>query len=97
MEELTEDIKQYNELMEEFRSLDSSDYITAYRLSQTALSLADRWNEIMFDCIRYAKELNKTKSEVSAYCYEKCKILLKLHDFARMVYRQGSYALRGEE
>ena len=42
MKELNEDIEFYNKLMEDFKNLDSSDYSTAYVLSQEALITADR-------------------------------------------------------
>lgn len=90
-EQLIEDIKQYNELVADFNRLDSSDYTTAYELSQLALSLADRWNEIMINSVKYSKELEYTKSEFSTYCYQKFKILMKIHEFCRVIYRQGSY------
>lgn len=89
MKNLEEDIKLYNGLVEDFNNLDSSDYATAYALSQLALSLADRWNEIMLNSVKYSKELTYTKSEFTTYCYQKYKILMKIHEFARMVWRQG--------
>ena len=93
MKELNEDIEIYNKLMGEFKILNSSDYSTAYILSQEALVTADRWNEIMLDSVKYAKQLEITKSEFTNYCYQKYKILMKAHDFARMIYRQGVYGI----
>lgn len=95
MNELKEDINLYNGLIEDFKMLDSSDYTTAYTLSQLALVLADRWNEIMLDSAKYSKDYGKTKSEFLTYCYQKYKILIKVHDFCRVVYRQGSYEMKG--
>ena len=88
---LDEDIRMYRELVEDFNNLDSSDYASAYELSQLALSLADRWNEIMMSSVKYSKEMEITKSDFTTWCYQKFKILTKIHDFTRMVYRQGSY------
>lgn len=93
MKELSEDIEFYNKLMEDFKNLDSSDYSTAYVLSQKALITADRWNEIMLDSVKYAKQMEITKSEFTNYCYQKYKILMKAHDFARMVHRKGVYGI----
>lgn len=93
MKELNEDIEIYNKLMGEFKILNSSDYSTAYILSQEALVTADRWNEIMLDSVKYAKQLEITKSEFTNYCYQKYKILMKAHDFARMIYRAGTYGI----
>ena len=56
MKELSEDIEQYKGIIEDFKNLDSSDYSTAYVLSQLALITADRWNEIMLNSVKYAKE-----------------------------------------
>ena len=86
---LEHDIKLYNELLDRFKRLDSSDYVTAYELSQLSLSLADRWNEIMLNSIKYAKELSYTKSEFTNYSYQKYKILMKIHDMSRCIWRQG--------
>ena len=95
MKSLEEDIKLYNGLVEDFKNLDSSDYTTAYVLSQLALSLADRWNEIMLQSAKHSKELEYTKSEFTSWCYQKFKILLKIHEMCRMVYRQGAYEMKG--
>lgn len=91
---LDEDIKNYKGLLEGFKSLDSSDFTTAYSLSQVALIMADRWNEIMLNSVKYSKELEVTKSEFTSYCYQKFKMLMKIHDFCRVVYRQGSYGIQ---
>ena len=94
MNEIKEDIKFYNELMENFKKLESSDFTTAYKLSQSSLIAADRWNEIMLNSARYSKELEYTKSEFSSYCYQKFKMLMKVHEFCRIIYRQGSYGIQ---
>ena len=94
MKELSEDIEFYNKLMEDFKNLDSSDYSTAYVLSQEALITADRWNEIMLNSVKYAKETQYTKSEITSYCYQKYKILIKIHDICRMIYRTGAYEIK---
>ena len=90
---LEEDIKQYNGLVEDFNNLDSSDYASAYVLSQLALTLADRWNEIMLDSTKYSRDFSKTKSEFTNYCYQKVKILMKIHDMCRCVWRKGVYEI----
>lgn len=94
IKELEQDIKLYNGLIKDFESLDSSDYTTAYKLSQVALISADRWNEIMLDSVKYSKNLEYTKSEFTSYCYQKFKMLMKIHDFCRVIYRQGSYGIQ---
>jgi hypothetical protein len=94
MKELSEDIEQYKGIIEDFKNLDSSDYSTAYVLSQVALITADRWNEIMLNSAKYSKKLEYNKSEFTNYCYQKFKMLMKIHDFCRVVYRQGSYEIK---
>lgn len=96
MKELSEDIEQYKGIIEDFKNLDSSDYSTAYVLSQVALITADRWNEIMLNSVKYAKETNYTKSEITSYCYQKYKILIKIHDMCRMIYRSGVYEMENK-
>lgn len=93
-EELQQDIDLYNGLVRDFMDLDSGDFTSAYTLSKLALSLADRWNEIMLNSVKYSKELEVTKSEFTNYCYQKFKMLMKIHDFCRVVYRQGSYGIQ---
>ena len=96
MKELSQDIEQYKELIEIFKTLDSSDYSTAYQLSEDALVMADRWNEIMLNSVKYSKELEVTKSDFTNYCYQKYKILMKVHEMCRMIYRTGAYGLSEE-
>lgn len=93
MKELSEDIEQYKGIIEDFKNLDSSDFASAYTLSQVALVTADRWNEIMLNSVKYAKETQYTKSEITSYCYQKYKILIKIHDICRMIYRTGAYEI----
>ena len=89
-----EDLDMYRKLVEDFKNLQSADFSTAYALSQDALILADRWNEIMLNSVKYSKDLDCTKTDFSNYCYQKFKMLIKIHDFCRVVYRQGSYGIQ---
>lgn len=91
---IEEDLKIYDTIIDEFKNLSSSDFTTAYSLSQDALVIADRWNEIMLNSAKYSKELEYNKSEFTNYCYQKFKMLMKIHDFCRVVYRQGSYEIK---
>ena len=89
-----EDLEMYRNLVEEFKNLQGNDFSTAYTLSQDALIMADRWNEIMLNSVKYSKDLECTKTDFSNYCYQKFKMLIKIHDFCRVVYRQGSYGIQ---
>lgn len=93
LDQLNEDIEFYKNLMQDYEDLDSSDYTTAYNLAIVALLTADRWNEILLESAKYSKELDITKSRFENYCYQKYKILLKMHDFCRMVHRKGAYGI----
>lgn len=88
-----EDIELYRGLVEDFKNLDSADFSTAYTLSQEALIMADRWNEIMLNSVKYSKELDCSKTDFSNYCYQKFKMLIKIHDMCRMIYRSGTYGI----
>ena len=89
-EKLEKDIEFYQTLMSDYESLDSSDYTFAYDLSKVALMTADRWNEILLESAKYSKELEGvTKSRFENYAYQKWKMLMKMHEFCRIVYRQG--------
>lgn len=89
-----EDLEMYRQLVENFKNLQGNDFSTAYTLSQDALIMADRWNEIMLNSVKYSKDLECTKTDFSNYCYQKFKMLIKIHDFCRVVYRQGSYGIQ---
>lgn len=93
LDQLNEDIEFYKGVIEDYKNLDSSDFTTAYSLSQVALITADRWNEIALNSIKYSKELDYTKSEFTFYCQQKYKILMKIHDSCRMIYRIGAYGI----
>lgn len=89
IKQLDEDIEFYKYLLSEYESLSSEDYKYAYDLSKQALMTADRWNEILLESAKYSKELDVTKSRFENYAYQKWKILMKMHEFCRIVYRQG--------
>ena len=90
IKQLDEDIEFYKYLLSEYESLSSEDYKYAYDLSKQALMTADRWNEIMLDSLKYSKELDILKSKFETWCYQKWKMLMKIHEFCRIVYRQGA-------
>ena len=51
----------------------------------------------MLNSVKYSQEKCITKTDFTTWCYQKFKILMKIHDFCRVVYRQGSYEMRSEE
>lgn len=88
LEQLKEDIEQFNFLKDNFEALSSEDGETAYQLAVKMLVCADRWTEICKDISNYAKEFNTTKSSLYDWAYHKYRILMNMHEFCRVVYRQ---------
>lgn len=89
-----EDIKQYNEMLKNYDLLQTEDLDLAYELSKQFILLADRWNEIAFESSKYSKECNMSKTTFYQWAYHKYRILMTLHEFCRVVYKQGSDNLR---
>lgn len=88
LEQLKEDIEQFNFLKDNFEALSSEDGETAYQLAVKMLICADRWTEICKDISNFAKEFNTTKSSLYDWAYHKYRILMNMHEFCRVVYRQ---------
>ena len=62
LEQLKEDIKQYNETLEIYNQLETEDIDLAYDLAKESLLLANRWNEIMLDSAKYCTLLDTKKT-----------------------------------
>ena len=82
-----EDLKNYNEIFDAFQKMYSEDGALAYDLAISALVNADRWNEIMVNASKYARECDCSKTDLYSYCYNKYRILSKIHEFCRVVFR----------
>lgn len=89
LQNLKEDIKQYNLALEDFENIDSSDFMTAYELAKEFLLLANRWNEIMLESAKYCTLVDTSKSSFEKWAYHKYRILMTAHEFCRVTYRQG--------
>lgn len=89
LEQLQKDIKQFNEKKEIFDRLNPEDIELAYDLAKEALLLADRWNEIMLDSAKYCAATKTSKTSFEKWSYHKYRILMTMHEFARVVWRQG--------
>lgn len=94
LEELENDIKQYKEILAEYDLLQTEDIETAYELSKKFILMADRWNEIAFNSSKYSKEYNQSKTTFYQWAYHKYRVLMTLHEFCRVIYKQGSDNLR---
>lgn len=83
-----DDLEQYQIILDNYEALSSEDGVTAYRLAQMAIVQADRWNEITFESSKAAKELEVSKTNLYNWAYHRYRILMTIHEFCRVVYRQ---------
>lgn len=88
LDSLKEDIEQFNFLRDNFEALNSEDGDTAYTLAIQMMICADRWCEIALNISKYAKELDNSKTNLYNWAYHKYRILMTMHEFCRVVYRQ---------
>lgn len=91
---LKEDILNYQVILDNYQALSSEDGDTAYELAKQALALCDRWSEIAFQASQYSTKYEVSKSAFYDYAYRKYRVLMQIHDFCRVVYRQCSENLR---
>lgn len=89
-----EDLEQYQFVMDNVETLSSEDGATAYKLAQMSLSQADRWLEISLNASKLSREVSVAKTDLYNYTYHKYRILMTIHEFCRVVYRQCSEAER---
>lgn len=89
-----EDLEQYKLIMDNYESLHSDDGNTAYELAIMCIVAADRWNEIAFNASKLSKEISIAKTDLYNWAYHKYRILMTLHEFCRVVYRQCEESIR---
>lgn len=89
LEQLKEDINQYNETLEIYKQLNPEDIELAYDLAKQCLILADRWNEIMLDSAKYCTLMETSRTLFEKWAYHKYRILMTAHEYSRVVWRQG--------
>lgn len=89
IEILNEDIKQYNYILEAYNELNTEDIDLAYQMAKESLILADRWNEIMLNSAKYCTIYEKSRTGFEKWAYHKYRILMTMHEFCRVVWRQG--------
>lgn len=90
----TEDLEQYQIIKDNFESLSTEDGQTAYELAKMCMIQSDRWNEIAFNATKYGKEYSISKTDLYNWAYHRYRILMTMHEFCRVVYRQCSEDLR---
>ena len=89
-----EDLSQYKFILDNYEALSSEDGATAYLLAQQSLILADRWLEITLEASKVSKEISISKTDLYNYAYHKYRILMTIHEFCRVVYRQCEESIR---
>ncbi len=89
LEQLQEDIKQFNGAMEDFYNLVPEDIEGAYQLAMVFMQIANRWTELQLNSNKYCASLNVTRTSFRDYAYEKYRLASKCHEFCRVVWRQG--------
>lgn len=86
---IEEDLRLYEEIIEEYNQLETEDIELAYDLSKKCLLVANRWNEIMLNSAKYSKDLDTSKTIFKDWAYHRYRILMTAHEFCRVVWRQG--------
>lgn len=94
LEELKEDIIQYNQFIESFNAMETEDVELAYDLAKEGFLLANRWNEIMLNSAKYSDLTDYNKTIFEKWSYHKYRMLMVAHEFCRVIWRQGKEDLR---
>lgn len=94
---LEEDCRQYDSLFARYHRLKSDDFTGAWEISQTALVLADRWNDINLQSAQMANAGDYKKSDFSQWAYGRYMLLRQMHEKARMVWNKGETDARDIE
>lgn len=92
-----EDMNLFYNVMERYMNLTSENYAGAYKLSQDALVMEDRFANLTADAGKLAlsNKISKvSKSDIKDFCYRKLKIMEYVHEQARMVWNKGEQGER---
>lgn len=94
LEQLKEDIEQYNEAMEDFYNLIPEDIDMSFSLAIVLFQIANRWTEIQLYSNKYCTALGVTRTAFKDYAHAKYRLALNAHEYCRCVWRQGKEDLR---
>jgi len=83
---------QYDKFIAEYMNLVEEDKTTAYKLSQIALGLADRWSNIVFETKRMEDTVKDTAYKERAR--DRYNILLNIVTHTRMVWGQAKVQMQ---
>jgi hypothetical protein len=92
-----QDMELYYDVMERYIQLTPEDFAGAYRLSQDALVMEDRFANLTASAGKLAlsNQVSKAnKSDIKDFCYRKLKIMEYIHEQARMVWNKGEQGER---
>jgi hypothetical protein len=86
--DITEDMNLCEKILDEYKNLTPEDGRGAFKLSQLAVSMYDRLNELRFKAnkIKLAKELNMTKTDLKEYLNSKMKVMDNIHVECRVIF-----------
>ena len=91
---IEEDCKQYTEILLQYTIINETNIHDASKLCVKALVLADRWSDIQSNAKKIAALQGLNKTDLSAWCYQKHRMLMKLHEHARSIWKSGSDNLK---
>lgn len=83
-----EDMKQYRDIAEKFKTISPMDKLGLEKLQKDTWLLGTRWSEIQSNASKIAKEYGLKKTEFGEWAYQKYRQLQELHITCRSWYRQ---------
>lgn len=83
---IEEDLKNCKDISEQYKNLTSEDIEGAFKLSQLALSMYDRLNEIRLQVNILEVKEKHTKSDVKEYLRSKMKLMEYIHVQSRAIF-----------
>ena len=89
-----DDLELYRDILEVYEGMIPEDIETAYSISKKAILAADRWNEISFEMTKQYRDFGYTKSDLQNWAYHRYRVLMTIHESARVIWRQGKEDLR---
>lgn len=83
---IEEDLKICKEIIEQYKNLTSEDGEGAFKLSQIALTMYDRLNEIRIQVNNLKLKEKQTKSDLKEFLRSKMKVMEYIHIESRAIF-----------
>lgn len=83
---IEEDLKLCKEIINQYRNLTSEDGEGAFKLSQVALTMYDRLNEIRIQVNTLKLQEKQTKSDLKEFIRSKMKVMEYIHIESRAIF-----------